>query len=448
MLARAPIYGSTDGGRRFWKRLRTFLKSKGLRENRIMRALYSFTDEKGVVQMLLTSHVDDLLWACDQSCDWIVKEIIDEFKCGTVESDSFRYCGKEVRQDEDYNIHITCGDTTRTIKKIPIAPRRRPGDPLTDSDRTQMKSVAGSLAWVCRQCRPDLSYRVSRIQSASNNGTVADIKEANKTVEYAVKTYQRGITFRSGLLDWSKPGGLMSLVITDASHANEEEELLVNGSVSVEYHRSQGARMIFVATPSLWDKDKGSVHPIAWASNIVRRVCRSTIQAEAYTLQAGVEDGDVLRAAVADLFGALDLKRWEASAAKFMRQIWFTDCKSLEETLKNPKCSKHSDKRLSIEIASLRQDLWRKKGEEAGDPYEEDYRPSDEFLTDTVRWIDTDVMVADPLTKVMEPTKLVHVMETNELDVKQPIDSIVKKRAKQLQRRKGNPAEADPKEDG
>ena len=39
-------------------------------------------------------------------------------------------------------------------------------------------------------------------------------------------------------------------------------------------------------------------------------------------------------------------------------------------------------------------------------------------------------------------------METNELDVKQPIDSIVKKRAKQLQRRKGNPAEADPKEDG
>ena len=61
-----------------------------------MRALYSFTDEKGVVQMLLTSHVDDLLWACDQSCDWIVKEIIDEFKCGTVESDSFRYCGKEV----------------------------------------------------------------------------------------------------------------------------------------------------------------------------------------------------------------------------------------------------------------------------------------------------------------------------------------------------------------
>ena len=61
MLARAPIYGSTDGGRRFWKRLRNYLKGKGLRENRIYHALYSYTDADGVVQLFLTSHVDDLL---------------------------------------------------------------------------------------------------------------------------------------------------------------------------------------------------------------------------------------------------------------------------------------------------------------------------------------------------------------------------------------------------
>ena len=124
-----------------------------------------------------------------------------------------------------------------------------------------------------------------------------------------------------------------------------------------------------------------------------------------------------------------------------MRQLWLTDCKSLEETLQNPKCAKHSDKRLSIEIASLRQDLWRQKGQETGDPFEEDYKPKDVDLTDKVRWIDTDVMVADPLTKVMEPVKLVHVLETNELDVEQPLDSVLKKRAKQLQRRKGDPEE-------
>ena len=36
---------------------------KELRENRIYRALYSYTDADGVVQLLLTSHVDDLLCA-------------------------------------------------------------------------------------------------------------------------------------------------------------------------------------------------------------------------------------------------------------------------------------------------------------------------------------------------------------------------------------------------
>ena len=54
-------------------------------------------------------------------------------------------------------------------------------------------------------------------------------------------------------------------------------------------------------------------------------------------------------------------------------------------------------------------------------------------------------MAADPLTKVMEPIKLVHVMETNELDVKQPIDSIVKKRVTQLQNRKRIPLMRIPK---
>ena len=147
--------------------------------------------------------------------------------------------------------------------------------------------------------------------------------------------------------------------MTDASHANEEEEMLVNGMVSTEGHRSQGARMVFLASPDIWNGNKGFVHPIAWASNVVRRVCRSTIQAEAYTLQSGVEDGDVIRAAVTDLFGKLE---WQATSAAFIRQLWLTDCKSLEETLQNPKCAKHSDKRLSIEIASLRQDLWRQKG--------------------------------------------------------------------------------------
>ena len=52
-------------------------------------------------------------------------------------------------------------------------------------------------------------------------------------------------------------------------------------------------------------------------------------------------------------------------------------------------------------------------------------------------------MLADPMTKVMEPVKLLEALETNYWDTSQPIDSVIKKKAKQLARRKT----VDPIED-
>ena len=71
----------------------------------------------------------------------------------------------------------------------------------------------------------------------------------------------------------------------------------------------------------------------------------------------------MLRAAVADCHGQLDHQRWEASASGFMQQIWFTDCKSCFGTLQKP-VAKSVDKRLGMELASLRQHLWREAGQQ------------------------------------------------------------------------------------
>ncbi|CAE7258466.1 unnamed protein product [Symbiodinium natans] len=269
-LARVPVYGTHDGGRKFWKRLKTSAQKRGFLENAIFKALYVLRNNEGRIIALLCTHVDDLLWAAEPEAEPVIEELLKEFSCGKVERKTFRYCGKEVSQADDYTITVTCKETTL---------------------------------------------------------------KANKAVDYALATPDRGLTFRANVLDWDN---LISCVITDASHANESQVMKVKGEDSVEPYRSQG-----------------------------------------------VEEGDRLRAAVADLFGKLDRKKWEASSAAFMRQ---------------------------------------------------DDRP--EEPTDEVRWIDTDVMVADPLTKVMESTKLVECLFTNCLKVEQPIESVIKKRAKQLQRRK------------
>jgi hypothetical protein len=120
-----------------------------------------------------------------------------------------------------------------------------------------------------------------------------------------------------------------------------------------------------------------------------------------------------------------------------MQQIWFTDCKSLQESLTRDVLAKISDKRLGIELASMRQNLWRDTTELATDgPITiRDDRPPDDRCTDLVRWIDTDVMLCDPLIKSMDPCKLLSALDSNYWDLRQPTEAIARKRAKQEQRR-------------
>ena len=130
--------------------------------------------------------------------DHIINSVLAKFQCGDPEMKNFRYCGKEVVQYEDFTIIVTCRATTDKLKPIRVESGRKAADPLNESEITQMKSVAGSLQWISRQARPELSYRTSKIQQMAANGTVADIKYANKVVRYARSTADRGLTFKPG----------------------------------------------------------------------------------------------------------------------------------------------------------------------------------------------------------------------------------------------------------
>ena len=57
-----------------------------------------------------------------------------------------------------------------------------------------------------------------------------------------------------------------------------------------------------------------------------------------------------------------------------------------------------------------------------------------EETTDSIRWIDPDIMLADPLTKSMTSDKLTEALRTNKWDFAQPTGSLQKKGIKQSQR--------------
>ena len=69
-------------------------------------------------------------------------------------------------QHYDFSVSVKCKDTTEKIEPVRYDPKgRKQTDLARDHEIAQLRSVVGSLACVARQCRPQLSYGVNKLQS-------------------------------------------------------------------------------------------------------------------------------------------------------------------------------------------------------------------------------------------------------------------------------------------
>ena len=429
------------------KKFRRTLIAGGVRENRVLSAVYTLTVD-GQLRGIVATHVDDLLYAFDGPVGQGVIDHIKQHLILSKESEcNFSFCGREVRQDAengDYSVRVTCAATALKINEIRFEGnhmhvRKTAQERLTTSEQEQYESVTGSLQWVARIARVESQAAVSRLQQMKKHATVEAAVFANKVFQYLKKTATRGLVFRMGVISWHL-GDFVIGSVCDASHADEHCEQ------TGEPYRSQGGRMTILATRSLVDQAECGFHLIACASNTLKRVCRSTLTAETYQMELGVEAADQLRVAIADMFEPLSRKQWEIEATSAIQFVWVTDCDSSRSALIRPTMGKPTDKRLGITIASLRQAIWRRKGETIGAPMVTDTLPSSSDATDVCRWVDTDCMLADALTKQMSPEKLVAAINTNVWNLEQPIESIMRKRDKQRQRAAGRSQQKEMKE--
>jgi len=169
------------------------------------------------------------------------------------------------------------------------------------------------------------------------------------------------------------------------------------------------------------------VNPITWSSTVIKRVCRTTLMAETFALIRGTETGVKLRASIVDMKGKLDRSNWEESSCEIMGHIWLTDCDSLYEHLMSSKLNTIENKRLAIDLMALRQQVGERKGERTLEV--------DHSSGDYPRWIDTSVMIADPLTKAMNTDRLVHTMMSGELDLKATKESLMIKEKNRIARK-------------
>ena len=198
------------------------------------------------------------------------------------------------------------------------------------------------------------------------------------------------LRFLRGHIKWDEVG---VITITDASFSNEKG-----------YKSQQGRCHFFGDLAGIKDNNcnKYRVMPLSFSSTTIRRVCRSTLQAETYALQSGFETGDKLRGVLVESKVQIrSMKTWEADARSCVPHLSMTDCRSLSDHLASEILAKVSDKRFGIELQSIHESFWN-EGEKTWTLHPKG--------GDRLQWIATHTMTSDCLTKSMKPDFIIRVL--------------------------------------
>ena len=111
----------------------------------------------------------------------IMCKLQEELRFGALEQGSFSYCGRDLTQTPE-GIRVTCPNTAAKVRPTHLAQQRRQqkDHPATDQEINQLRSVLGSLNWVARVCRPDISYELSVLQFVQKKAVVQDLLDFNR----------------------------------------------------------------------------------------------------------------------------------------------------------------------------------------------------------------------------------------------------------------------------
>ena len=124
-----------------------------------------------------------------------MNSVLQQFLVGKEEHGTFRFRGKEFRQDEHFGTHVTAKGNTERVQPINCDVKHGLTRKATADEIHELRSVTQSLAWIARQTRPDLPCRISKIQRSFENACVRDLRECNRIEEHATSTSSRGIYF-------------------------------------------------------------------------------------------------------------------------------------------------------------------------------------------------------------------------------------------------------------
>ena len=193
-----------------------------------------------------------------------------------MEENCFRYTGLNIKTLND-GITIDQLHYIEKLECVPVASKRslQSMEPLTAVEKRQYRALVGSINWAAQQTRPDLVFEIMEMSIKFKDPLVSDLLRANKCIR---RLKMEDVSIKFGQIS-NNVCDLHIMTWSDAAFAN-----------LVDRVSSGAGHLIFVV-----DKNRRCC-PLAWTSNKVKRVVKSTLAAEALALEEAISHAIYLRA--------------------------------------------------------------------------------------------------------------------------------------------------------
>eukprot|EP00435_Cladocopium_sp_Y103_P010069 s4619_g2.t1 len=311
------------------------------------------------------------------------------------------FCGAYYRQDAVSKEIVMSQQQFAESLKPAYIPKSAKSEILLDAAQTRvLRGINGSLNWLSAQSRPDLSVQTSLSQQFFPQPKIANLRDANNAVRRAKQHKDLSIRFQS-----IPPSELTICCHSDAAFAN------------VGSHTQAGYVLAFVDR-KIHDGHISPWVPAIWRSYKLPRAVSSTLGGEAQAMATASGSVEWLTLLLLEtLEGHFALKDARAKL-QHRPPIYATDCKSLFDHLISPSApTSIEDRRTSIDVVIIRESLSCTAG--------------------VVRWLPTNRMIADGLTKdKADPIDLLRSCVRQGRYQISPEELVLRQQAEERERRK------------
>ena len=419
------IFGFATSPRQWWSEISNALLdmqmivNDGARlkfvQSRLDPCWFLLRDEHGSLVGQLVTHVDDINLAVDPRYEEAVQNSVsDRFGLDEWEEQLFTRCrDHSIQSDSNEELRVCQQEfTERRLDELPSW-RGGSGDrKATAAEAADNQSAVGALSWLANQTRPDLATITAMCQKRQNDPCVDDLKLAGRAIREAKQSADLGLTYRGIDFDQS-----VLLFFHDAALANVTSEggviwydksAIDEGRVPITDVFSQLGNIIVAAHRDVVAGKAVPVNILDWRTHTSKRVVRSTFAAETMSCAEGLEAAIAIRALLVE--ATEDRPDLQHISPNTLPVVAMTDAKSLFDALhKEGGLRVPSEKRLIIDLSAIKQMLIEVTATDEVDTCE--------ALTVPLRWVPTELQLADGMTKIMRHELLKSIMRGQHLQL-------------------------------